>query len=92
MTHDPDNCKEVFAMLSQYLDLDLPPDACAEVERHLAGCVRCVEFVESLRKTIALCRTYQPDTMPAALTAQARADLEGAWRRMLARRSERSTS
>ena len=83
MPHAPNDCKQVFALLSEYLDLSLPPDACQEIERHLAGCSPCVEFVESLRKTVALCGQYQPGLMPAPLTAEARAQLETAWRRML---------
>ena len=28
MEHNPESCKEVFELLSQYLDLELPPEAC----------------------------------------------------------------
>ncbi len=87
MKHDPGNCKEVFALLSEYLDLELPPEACQEIERHIAGCSPCEEFVESLRKTVALCRSYQPKEMPAPLSAEARHQLEAAWRNMIASRS-----
>jgi RNA polymerase sigma-70 factor, ECF subfamily len=82
------NCDEVFALLSDYLNLELPPEACAEVERHLAGCVPCEEFAESLRQTVALCRQYAPQEMPAPLSAQARSELEAAWRRLVAARSQ----
>ena len=83
MAHEPENCKEVFALLSQYLDFELPPEACQEIEAHLAGCSPCVEFVASLRKTVALCRTYRPSAMPAPLSAEAREELERAWQKML---------
>lgn len=86
MGHRPEDCKEVFAMLSQYLDLELPADACKEIEQHLAGCAPCVEFVESLRKTVELCRAYEPELMPGPLTESARSELETAWKRMLAGR------
>ena len=46
-------------MLSDYVDLELPTEACGEVESHLADCPACVEFVESLRNTIALCHTWR---------------------------------
>ena len=78
-----DSCKEVFAILSQYLDLELPPEACGEIEQHIEGCEPCVEFVESLRKTVDLCRKYQPEEMPPPLSESARAELENAWRKML---------
>lgn len=87
MAHQPEDCKQVFALLSQYLDLELPPEACHEIENHLAGCSPCQEFVESLRKTVALCRGYSPENLPPPLGADARAGLEQAWRKMLASRS-----
>lgn len=83
----PEDCQEVFAMLSQYLDLELPPDACQEIEAHLKGCPPCIEFAESLRKTVEICRGYEPAEMPAPLSEEARASLESAWRRVLAARS-----
>ncbi len=82
MERHPENCKEVFALLSEYLDVELPLEACQEIEQHLTGCAPCVEFVESLRRTVALCRGYRPKVMPAPLTAQAREGLEKAWQKM----------
>jgi hypothetical protein len=61
--HD-EKCKEVFALLSEYLNPELPPDACQEVELHLNGCPPCIEFADSLRKTVELCRQYRPTEMP----------------------------
>ena len=89
MAHDSENCEEVFALLSEYLDLELPPEACQEIEEHLAGCSPCVEFVESLRKTVALCRGYQPSAMPRPLSTEAQTELEKAWQKMLASRAPR---
>ena len=86
MEHSPENCKEVFALLSDYLDLELPPENCDEIKRHLANCPPCVEFVESLRKTVGLCHGYEPGVTPAHLNAEVRAELETAWRKMLAAR------
>lgn len=70
MEHSPENCKEVFALLSDYLDLELPPENCDEIKRHLANCPPCVEFVESLRKTVGLCHGYEPGVTPAHLNAE----------------------
>lgn len=79
-------CKEVFSLLSEYLNLELPTGACQEIEQHLAGCPPCVEFAESLRKTIELCRGYRPTELPEPLGIQAREQLINAYQKMLSSR------
>lgn len=79
----PDECKEIFSLLSEYLNLELPPGACQEIEAHLAGCPPCIEFAESLRKTVELCRRYRPTELPEPLGTEARAQLENAYEKML---------
>jgi RNA polymerase sigma-70 factor (ECF subfamily) len=81
MSHEREDCKQIFATLSEYLDMELPPEACREMEAHLDGCPPCVEFAESLRKTVALCREYHPSEMPAPISQEARERLQEAWRR-----------
>ena len=85
--HD-EKCKEIFALLSEYLNLELPPDACQAIETHLAGCPPCIEFAESLRSTIDLCRRYKPDEMPGPLGSQARGQLLDAYQKMLRARAK----
>jgi len=79
-------CKEIFALLSQYLDLELPPDACREIEAHLTGCAPCEEFAETLRQTVDLCHRYRPTEMPAPLSETARDQLRAAYEKMRARK------
>jgi anti-sigma factor RsiW len=86
-----ESCQDVLALLSDYVDFELPLADCGEVERHLAGCAECLEFVESLRNTIALCRAYAPDALSAPLSDRARIELESAWRCMLAAREHSAT-
>ena len=86
MEHHPESCQDVFALLSEYVDLELPLADCGEVEKHLADCPACQEFVDRLRETIALCRAYAPGALPAPLSDCARSELESAWRNMLAAR------
>ena len=81
-----DKCKEIFALLSDYLNLDLSPEACRQIESHLAGCSPCVEFTESLRKTVELCRRYHPSEMPSPLSDRARQELLEAYQKMLVAR------
>ena len=58
-------CKRIFAMLSDYLNAELPVKNCRELERHLKGCEPCIAYLESLRKTIEACRCYQVGRIPA---------------------------
>jgi RNA polymerase sigma-70 factor (ECF subfamily) len=73
------------------VDFELPLADCGEVERHLADCPSCHESVERLRDTIAVCRAYAPDALPAPLSDRARSELESAWRNMLAAREHAAT-
>jgi len=57
-------CKQVFAMLSDYLDADLPVKNCRELERHLKGCQPCLDYIESLKTTVGACRRYQVRSIP----------------------------
>ncbi len=81
-------CKEVFALLSDYLNLELPADACEDMHAHIASCAPCIEFVESLRKTVDLCRRFQPQEVPAPLGEEAKAQLMQAYKNMLAARNK----
>lgn len=81
-----EDCKRIFALLSEYLDAELPAETCEEVAAHLSGCPPCVEFLESLKRTMELCRDYRPGEMPPPLSAQAREELFAAYQKMLAAR------
>lgn len=76
-----ENCKEIFALLSQYLDRELPPDVCQEIESHLAACPPCIQFVDSLRTTIRLSRKYRPEDAPNPIGEEAKERLLEAYRK-----------
>jgi len=82
----PEKCKEVFALLSEYLNLELPPEACREVETHIAGCPPCIDFAESLRQAVELCHRYAPAELPQPIGENARQQLLEAYRKMLSAR------
>lgn len=50
-------CPDVLKLFSRYLENEIGPSVCAEMERHLDGCPRCRRDCDSLRQTLALCRT-----------------------------------
>jgi RNA polymerase sigma-70 factor (ECF subfamily) len=82
------DCSAIFAKLSEYLDHELPPSTCGELEEHLRDCPECIQFVDSLKRSIGLCRDYGASRPPKALDQQASADLRAAYERMLAKRRE----
>lgn len=44
-------CQELVELLTDYLDGALPPDAHADLARHLAGCEGCTAFLAQLEAT-----------------------------------------
>jgi RNA polymerase sigma-70 factor (ECF subfamily) len=59
----PQNCREMFAALSDYVDQRLADSLCAELEKHMSGCVPCQAFVQDLKRTIREIKTYRSDSM-----------------------------
>lgn len=53
-------CPDVLTLFSQHLEDEISADVCATMERHLAGCSRCRGACDSLKHTLALCRTAGP--------------------------------
>ena len=54
-----DNCKRMLGDLSDYVDGELAPELCAQLEKHLAGCPNCRVVLDSLTKTV---RIFRPPT------------------------------
>lgn len=80
------DCKELFAVLSEYLDAELPGEDCAAIEAHLAGCPPCLEFIHSLKQSIELCRSAGGSQAPPPLTDEVRQRLLDAYQQVLASR------
>jgi anti-sigma factor (TIGR02949 family) len=78
-----DDCKEVFALLSEYLDAELNPENCEEIKQHLAGCPPCIEFLESLKRTVSLCHDCEPADQPPPLSPADREKLLAAYRKSI---------
>jgi anti-sigma factor RsiW len=86
--HDIAECRRLFALLSEYLDAELPQQTCEQIAAHLADCPPCAAFLESLRKTVELCRRFRFEEMPAPLGEQVRRELRARYEKaLLARRA-----
>ena len=52
--HIHKDCDKLLGSLSSYIDGDLPPELCEELERHLAGCNDCRIVLNTTKRTIDL--------------------------------------
>ncbi|OGP98815.1 MAG: hypothetical protein A2Z51_10510 [Deltaproteobacteria bacterium RBG_19FT_COMBO_52_11] len=57
-------CQEILERLSEYLDGELDPKLCQDLERHMEDCHPCLLFVDSLKKTIPLYKYASCEPMP----------------------------
>jgi RNA polymerase sigma-70 factor (ECF subfamily) len=49
-------CPDVVPLLSRYLEGEIGPQQCAEMERHVSSCPSCTAECDSLRRVLALCK------------------------------------
>jgi RNA polymerase sigma-70 factor (ECF subfamily) len=72
----PGTCPDVLTMFSQHLEDEISAERCAEMERHLEGCARCRGACDSLKRTLAICRTVgPPGPVPPSVQASVRTAL-----------------
>ena len=50
------NCQQLIEILSDYLEGSMPADYRAELEKHLALCPPCIDYLNSFRDTIRLAK------------------------------------
>ncbi len=58
------HCLELFEKLSDYIDGDLDPAGRLAIEAHVSGCIACLACLQTLRQTVALCRTGTDHPVP----------------------------
>ncbi len=52
--HVHSNCESLLGSLSRYIDGELDPKLCREIEKHLAACENCRVVLNTTRRTIDL--------------------------------------
>jgi RNA polymerase sigma-70 factor (ECF subfamily) len=78
LPQSPTPCPDVLLLFSRHLEDEVSAERCAEMERHLEGCARCQGTCDSLKRTLALCRTAGASVeVPAAVQASVKAALRG---------------
>ncbi len=62
--HRHENCKALLGDLSDYIDGELPPELCAEIEKHLEQCENCRVVLNTTRRTIDLVQETAAGPLP----------------------------
>jgi anti-sigma factor RsiW len=70
-----EECKKDFERISEYLDGELNDDICREMENHLRHCPECRKCVDSLRKSIELCKKAAEEEITPDMRGRLRAAL-----------------
>jgi predicted MFS family arabinose efflux permease len=70
LTPAPDElaCKDLVELVADYMDGALAPERKDALERHLAGCDGCVEYVDQIASTMRALRAAYPHPLTAATT------------------------
>ena len=78
----PNECRDLFANLSEYLDGRVEPVTCDQMRSHIEACPACVAFLRDLRAAIDRCRSLE-FPCDSAVAPRLRAMLTREYLRML---------
>ncbi len=75
------SCPDVLTLYSKKLEDQVEPGLCAQMEKHLEGCTHCKSLCDSLKKTLAVCRSSSARHVPAHVAEELRAAVRAALER-----------
>lgn len=58
-------CKKIKALLGDYLEGELDPELCRELESHLGHCDPCRVVVNTTERTVTFYRNLEPCPLPS---------------------------
>ena len=74
-------CQEFLKALNEYVDGDIDPAICQELEKHLAGCNPCKVVIDNIRKTVSLYQNDQVYGLPADFKERLHQALQDKWKK-----------
>ncbi|MFO0660704.1 MAG: sigma-70 family RNA polymerase sigma factor [Polyangiaceae bacterium] len=77
VTEASPSCPEIVSVFSRYLEGEITPVECSEMERHVEHCVRCKGACNSLRQTLALCKSTPRGEVPSEVQAMVKRAIRG---------------
>jgi len=72
------DCPDIRRIFSQYLEGDLNPDICSQMQDHLERCDRCKNECDRLKHLLHLCQTAPDQEVPAEIARKIRKSLRKA--------------
>jgi anti-sigma factor RsiW len=73
-------CQQLLKALNEYVEGQIDPAVCQELEKHLADCNPCRIVVDTLRKTISLYKEGEVYELPADFKERLHQALKDKWR------------
>lgn len=80
-------CPDYINGLNDYIDGEIDPELCAEIERHLGQCENCRIMVDTLKQTVKLCKEGQHVPLPPELENRLNNFLCDAWEKKFGKKS-----
>lgn len=63
-------CRKHIQDIADYIDGELDAKLCSELEDHLKDCGNCRLMVDTLKKTVILCKDGQKEELPESIKAK----------------------
>ncbi len=73
-------CDDLLRALNDYVDGDIDPAVCDDLEAHLEGCNPCQVVVDNIRKTIRLYKENEVYEIPIEFQSRLHAELRARWK------------
>lgn len=70
------DCKHVWEYISAYIDNDVDPELCAEIDRHLETCEICSAVLDSTRNVVILIADDRVFELPAGFSERLHARID----------------
>jgi predicted anti-sigma-YlaC factor YlaD len=64
LAHGVPPCGDLLVALSDYISGEAAAELCQQIEAHLAECENCRVIVDTVRRTVTLCREITPPAVP----------------------------
>ena len=74
--HDHKHCLEMFEKLSEYIDGELDHATYTDIQKHAKDCVACFSCLETLKRTVALCKNVADKPIPSNLSEKLKEIIE----------------